>query len=120
MLVASGSEKLERGNVPRELPPQLGVILSWAGQAPDLDCGVRYGIIGEPVPDEETGDAQAAPQEFPDEVRKQLVEALGGGSFLVFRDKVQEELKLSDDQKQRLMGNLSRSRSGNQEGLREN
>jgi hypothetical protein len=32
-----------------------------------------------------------------------VVEALGGGPFLVFRDKVQEELKLSDDQKQKLL-----------------
>ena len=103
LLVARGSEKLKRGNVPRELPGQLGVILLWAARAPDLSCGVRYGIMGEPVPDEETGDAQGAPQEFPDEARKQVVEALGGGPFLVFRDKVQEELKLSDDQKQKLM-----------------
>jgi len=41
-------------------------------------------------------------QDVPDEARKQLVEALGGGPFLVFRDKVQEELKLSDEQKQKL------------------
>ncbi len=42
-------------------------------------------------------------QDVPDEARKQLVEALGGGPFLVFRDKVQEELKLSDQQKQKLL-----------------
>jgi hypothetical protein len=103
LLVARGSEKLNRRHVPLELADQPGVILLWASRAPDLSCGVRYGIIGEPVPDEETGDARVAPQEYPDETRKQLVEALGGGPFLVFRDKVQEELKLSDDQKQRLM-----------------
>jgi hypothetical protein len=103
LLVSLGSEKLKWENVPLEFPGQLGVILLWAARAPDLSCGVRYGIMGEPVPDEETGDAQGVPQEFADEVRKQLVEALGGGPFLVFRDKVQEELKLSDDQKQRLM-----------------
>src|SRR5262249_35741226 len=74
----------------------------------DLRCGVRYGIIGEPVPDSETGltnQAGGPPvvlQEFPDEARKQLVEALGGGLFIVFRDKVQEELKLSDQQKEKL------------------
>jgi len=45
--------------------------------------------------------AQAAAQEFPDEARKPLVEVLGG-SFFVFRDKVQEELKLSDEQRQKL------------------
>ena len=38
----------------------------------------------------------------PDEARKQLVEALGG-PFVVYRDKVLEELKISDDQKQTLM-----------------
>jgi hypothetical protein len=103
LLVARGSEKLKWGNVPPELPGQLGVILLWAARAPDLSCGVRYGIMGEPVPDEETGDAQGAPQEFPDEVRKQVVEALGGGPFLVFRDVVEEDLNLSDNQKQKLM-----------------
>jgi hypothetical protein len=103
LLVARGSEKLKWGNVPREVPDHVGVILSWAARAPDLSCGVRYGILGEPVPDGETGDAQGTLQEFPDEARKQLVEALGGGPFLVFRDKVLEELKLSDDQKQKLL-----------------
>jgi hypothetical protein len=32
-----------------------------------------------------------------------VVEALGGGSFLVFRDRVQEELQLSDEQKDKLL-----------------
>lgn len=103
LLVARGAEKLKWGNVPREVPDHVGVILSWAARAPDISCGVRFGILGEPVPDGETGDAQGTPQEFPDEARKQLVEALGGGPFLVFRDKVLEELKLSDDQKQKLL-----------------
>jgi Spy/CpxP family protein refolding chaperone len=44
---------------------------------------------------------EAAAQEFPDEARKPLVEVLGG-PFFVFRDKAQEELKLSDEQKQKL------------------
>src|SRR5581483_8493176 len=39
--------------------------------------------------------------QLPDEARKPLVEALGG-PFLIYRDKVQDELKLSDDQKQKL------------------
>lgn len=42
-------------------------------------------------------------QDIPDEMRQQLVQALGGGVFIVFRDKVQEELKLSDEQKQKLL-----------------
>jgi hypothetical protein len=103
LLVARGSEKLKWGNVPRQVPDDAGVILSWAARAPELSGDVRFGILGEPVPDEETGDGQTIPQEFPDEARKQLVEALGGGPFLVFRDKVLEELKVSEDQKQKLL-----------------
>ena len=47
------------------------------------------------------GSAQGATQIVPDEARKQLIEALGP-QFLVFHDKMQEELKLSDDQKRKL------------------
>ena len=39
--------------------------------------------------------------------------------FLVFRDKVQEELKLSDDQKQKLMETFPEHASGHHEILRE-
>jgi hypothetical protein len=42
-------------------------------------------------------------QEIPDEMRKQLVEALGGGAFVIFRDKVLEELQLSNEQKQKVL-----------------
>ena len=94
LLVAAVPKNSSGGTFLGNCRGKLGVILSWAGRAPDLNCGVRYGIMGEPVPDEETGDAQAAAQEIPDEARKQLVEAIGGGHFLVLRDKVQEELKL--------------------------
>ncbi len=45
--------------------------------------------------------AQAAAQNIPEEVRKQLAENLHG-SFVVFRDKVQEDLKLTDEQKEKL------------------
>jgi Spy/CpxP family protein refolding chaperone len=48
-------------------------------------------------------DAAGSGQEFLDEMRKQLVEALGGGIFVIFRDQVMEELKLSDEQKQKLL-----------------
>jgi hypothetical protein len=65
----------------------------------DLDCGVRYGIIGEPVPAEESGSADRG--EVPEQARKVLAENLHG-SFLVFRDKVQEDLKLTDEQKEKL------------------
>jgi hypothetical protein len=40
-----------------------------------------------------------------DETRKHLLHELGG-PFIVYRSNVQEELKLSDDQKQRLLGKL--------------
>jgi len=48
----------------------------------------------------------ATPQPgVPEEVGRQLTQALGS-SFLVFRGKVQEELKLSDEQKQKLQKRL--------------
>ncbi|MGP0067112.1 MAG: hypothetical protein ACLQGP_26400 [Isosphaeraceae bacterium] len=45
---------------------------------------------------------QRAAAQVPDENRKQLVEALGT-PFIVFREKVLDELKVSDEQKERLM-----------------
>jgi hypothetical protein len=45
--------------------------------------------------------APAAMREIPEEVRKRVVHDLGS-SFLVFRDKVQEELKLTREQKDKL------------------
>lgn len=105
LFVARGSEKLNWGSVPSEseLHGQRNVILEWAGRDPELDCGVLYGIVGEPIAADEAGDAEAPAQYFPDEVRKHVVEALGGGPFLMYRDKVQEELKLSEDQKEKLL-----------------
>jgi hypothetical protein len=105
LLVARGSEKLKWANVPKESDVQRerNVILEWAGRAPDLSCQVRYGIIGEPVAADQAGAADAPAQLVPDEVRKHVVEALGGGSFLVFQDKVQEELQLSDKHKEELL-----------------
>jgi hypothetical protein len=94
LLVARGTEKLKRGKANEASSPPAG------GHAVfiDLDCGVRYGIIGEPVPAEEAGSAD----EIPDQARKQIVEVLGG-PFVVYRDKVQEELKLSEEQKGKLL-----------------
>lgn len=43
--------------------------------------------------------------QVPDEARRQLIEVFGP-PFQVFRDKVQKELKLSDDQKQKLEDRL--------------
>jgi hypothetical protein len=105
LLVARGSEKLKWGNIPSksELQAQRNVILEWAGRTSDLSCGVRFGIVGEPVAADQAGADEAPAERLPDEARKHVVEALGGGSFLVFRDKVQEELKLSDKQREKLL-----------------
>jgi hypothetical protein len=104
-LVASGSERLKWGNknLP-ELKDQADVTVLVGGHAIDLSCGVRYGIIGETVAADEAGDAEAPaerPQEVPSEAGRQVTEMLGP-PFLVFRDKVQEELRLSDEQKKKL------------------
>jgi len=104
LLVASGSEKLKWGNKNlSELKGQADVTVLVGGHAIDLSCGVRYGIIGEPVAADETGDADEPerPAQIPDEAGRQITEMLGP-PFLVFRDKVQEELKLSDEQKKKL------------------
>jgi hypothetical protein len=45
--------------------------------------------------------AQAAAQDIPEEARTKLVHELGS-SYLVFRDKIQEELKLTTEQKEKL------------------
>jgi hypothetical protein len=95
LLVARGTEKLKRGNKNEKsghLPGGHAVFI-------DLDCGVRYGIIGEPVPAEEAGRADQA--QVPEEARKHLAQYLGG-SFLMFRDKVQKDLKLTEEQKEKL------------------
>lgn len=105
LLVASGSEKLKWGN--KNLPQlkgQADVTILVGGRAIDLSCGVRYGIIGEAVAADQVGDAEASaeqPQEVPAETGRQVTEMLGP-PFLVFRDNVQEELKLSDEQKKKL------------------
>jgi hypothetical protein len=116
LLSARGTEKLDFANDdhPLKKVKKDEVAFLPAGRPIDVDGGVRYGILGEPVAADEAEDkapakaagpapAADAPQPIPDEARKQLVEALGGGPFLVFRDKVQEELKLSDEQKQKLL-----------------
>jgi hypothetical protein len=67
----------------------------------NMNCQVRFGIIGEAI-----AGAPAAAQDVPEEARKHLLHELGG-PFFVSRDKVQEELKLSDDQKKKLREKLS-------------
>src|SRR6202011_4360138 len=78
------------------------------GHAIDLSCGVRYGIIGAPVAADQAGDAKApeeGPQPVPAEAGRQLMQTLGP-AFMVFRDKVQKDLKVSDEQKQKLAKRL--------------
>ncbi len=115
LLLARGSEKLKWGNQSWNLKAERDVAHLPAGHPIDLSGGVRYGIIGEPVaPDQAAAAAEgeapapaaASAAQVPDEARKQLVEALGG-PFIVFRDKVQEELKLSEEQKQKLLEKFS-------------
>ncbi len=48
---------------------------------------------------------EAAAQDIPEEARKQLSQALGG-PFLVFRDKVHDDLKLTNEQKEKLEEHL--------------
>ena len=45
---------------------------------------------------------RAAAQDVPEENRKEVVQALGA-PFIVFREKALEELKVTDDQRQKLM-----------------
>jgi hypothetical protein len=96
VLSADGKEKLKfnsaRGKDENEVASLPG------GHRLDMACAVRFGILGEPAsPDKVAADAPAQP----DEARRQIAETLGT-PFLVFRDKVQEELKLSDEQKKKL------------------
>lgn len=81
VLSASGAEKLKFGRLF------------------DMACEVRFGILGEPV------NVEAAAQDIPEEARKGLAQQLQG-SFVVFREKVQEDLKLSTEQKEKLEEHL--------------
>jgi hypothetical protein len=104
LLVARGAEKLKWGNKSNDLKDQVDVARLPAGHPIDLACDVRYGIKGEPVAADEAGDAEAPekrPQEVPADAGRQLMEMLGP-VFMVFCDKVQKELKLSDEQKKKL------------------
>jgi hypothetical protein len=103
LLLARGSERLTWGNTQAHLKAETDVAHLPGGHPVDLACGVRYGIIGEPIRADEVG--PATPAEVPEEARRQLVEVLGP-PFLIFREKVQEEIKLSDEQKEKLAKQL--------------
>ena len=112
LLVARGSEKLKWGN--DRLGPwgEADVTHLPGGHPIDLACGVRYGILGEPAPaDRVAADAPPAlagrpVAPVPDESRRQLVEAFGP-TFLIFRDRVQAELNVSAEQKEKLQDRLA-------------
>jgi hypothetical protein len=98
VLSAAGKERLKfnsaRGADENEVASLPG------GHRIDMVCEVRFGLLGEPAgPDKVAADAPAPAQ--PEDVRRQITETLGP-PFLVFRDEVQEELKLSAEQKRKL------------------
>lgn len=111
LLLGSGSEKLKWNNRYLSLAGRADVASLTAGHAIDLACGVRYGITGAPIPASEAGPATAAnpapgpPGQVPEQARRELVDALGP-AFLVFRDKVQAELQLSAEQKDKVQKRL--------------
>jgi hypothetical protein len=114
LLLSSGSEKLKWHNGHLPLAGKADVTSLTAGHAIDLACGVRYGIIGAPVPAGEAAPPSAAnaaagpatPQAgAPDDAPQQLMEMLGP-PFVVFRVKAQAELNLSAEQKQKVQKRL--------------
>jgi hypothetical protein len=109
LFVAHGSEKLKWANGFQDLPGRANVTHLPGGHTIDLNCGVRYGIIGEPIAEEDslTDEEANGAAQFPAGAERQLAEMLGG-EFIVFRDRVQQELKLSDAQKRTVMKSFGR------------
>jgi hypothetical protein len=107
LLSARGQETLEFSNNdhPLKKVKKDEVAFLPAGRPIEVDTGVRYGIIAEPAAVEDTVAEEPLAQQIPDEARKPLVEVLGA-PFRVFRDPVHEELKLSDEQRQKLLDKL--------------
>ncbi len=105
VLSAGGREKLKFNSARGK--DLIEVAMLPGGHRIDMACDVRYGFLGEPAgPDKVAADARepapAAPQlGVPEEARRQITETLGP-PFLVFRGRVREELKLSDEQKKKL------------------
>jgi hypothetical protein len=105
LLSAGGKEKLKFNSARGTDENEVAILPG--GHRIDMACEVRFGILGEPAGAEQVAaDAPAAPQPgVPEEADRQITQALGL-SFLVFHGKVQEELKLSDEQKQKLQKRL--------------
>ena len=93
VLSAGGRERLKFQSARGK--DEIEVAILPGGHRVDVECDVRFGIVGEAVA------PAAAQDDVPEGARKHLSQALGG-PFLVFRDKVQQELKLSREQKERL------------------
>jgi hypothetical protein len=111
LLLANGSEKLRWGNERGVFKGASDVARLPAGHAIDQMGKVRYGFLGEPVPDEEAADTPANRPQLPigditEQARRDLVHAFGP-TFLVFRANVQKELGLADSQKQRVNERLA-------------
>ena len=105
LLLAGGSEKLRWGNKGWGQEGKADVTRLPGGHPIDLACGVHYGFVGEPVPASQTSENAREPDdnvvEIPEQARRQLAEAFGP-TFLVFRERVQKELKLNGKQKKKL------------------
>jgi hypothetical protein len=106
LLIARGAEKLRWGNKAAGVfEHQVDVARLPGGHAIDLSCDVRHGFIGAPVPAEQATDtpdrAAEAILDVPEEARRQLA-GVFGPTFLIFRAKVQQELKLSAGQKRKV------------------
>ena len=113
LLVARGSEILKWENNGLDLIQGRGDVARLpSGHAIDLNCGVRYGIIGEPAAaDQVSDDAPATPVvgpvgPVPEDALRQLEQAFGP-AFLISRNKVQEDLKLSAEQREKLQDRLA-------------
>jgi hypothetical protein len=101
VLSARGKEKLKFQSAHGKEENLVASLLG--GHRIDMACEVRFGILGEPAgPDKVAADAPDTPQPgTPEAVRRHVTDTLGPLS-LVFRDTVQKELKLSDEQKKKL------------------
>ena len=121
VLSARGREKLQFAKDDHPLLREKSDEVAFlpGGRPIDLACGVRYGIIGEPVADSEAIPAPDAPRvaasEPPaQEPARQLMEAIGP-QLAVFLSVVQDDLNLSDQQKQM----LQQMKTGAAEGLQQ-
>jgi hypothetical protein len=104
LLVARGSEKLKWGNEHPGLKGRADVTILPGGHMIDLRCGVRYGMVGAPVPADETDPAAVllpGTPEAPAAVARGLRGMLGP-AFVVFRDRVQKDLGVSAEQRRAL------------------